>query len=272
MSRDAPAPATKRAPRRRRAQAWRALRLLALPLPLLAGELPSRWHSAAFTAVPDAVIAPEAAQAQGDLQGDEPLARYLVLRFMQGHPDLFWRLRGRGYLEQGDYARARECFERAASFADKPSQAMLGEMYWNGQGVAVDRALGYAWMDLAAERMYEDFLLLRERYWSQLDAVARDEALARGQPLLRRYGDDKARPRLAKAMKRMRPRGIDAAGFFGNLPILPSVDGQPGTITLRGSEYFDDTYWEPEAYFAWQDAAWGRRHAEATAPAPPPGE
>ena len=102
-----------------------------------------------------------------ELQGDEPLAQYLIRRFMQGHPDLSWRLRGREAYAAGDYARARDHFERAARFADKPSQAMLGEMHWNGVGGPRDRALGYAWMDVAAERFYEDFYVLRERYWAQ---------------------------------------------------------------------------------------------------------
>ena len=55
-----------------------------------------------------------------ELQGDEPLAQYLIRRFMQGHPDLSWRLRGREAYAAGDYARARDHFERAARFADKP--------------------------------------------------------------------------------------------------------------------------------------------------------
>ena len=92
-----------------------------------------------------------------ELQGDEPLAQMLILRFMNGHPDLFWRLRGRKYYEAGHYEHARECFELAARYADKPSQAMLGEMHWQGEGGPRDRALGYAWMDLAAERLYEVF-------------------------------------------------------------------------------------------------------------------
>ena len=35
----------------------------------------------------------------------------------------------------------------------------------------------------------------------------------------------------------------------------PSGAGRD-SITLRGSEYFDDTFWEPDAYFAWQDTIW----------------
>lgn len=202
---------------------------------------------------------PAAQRATGvavELHGDEPLAQYLILRFMEGHPDLAWRIRGREAYARGDYERARECFERAARFADKPSQAMLGEMHWEGLGGQRDRALGYAWMDLAAERYYEDFYLLRERYWSQLGAQEREQALRRGQPLLRKYGDDKAKRRLARILVRERPDQLAIGGFFGNLPIIPPSGAGRDSITLRGSEYFDDTFWEPDAYFAWQDTIW----------------
>ena len=137
---------------------------------------------------------------------------------------------------RGDYERARECFERAARFADKPSQAMLGEMHWEGLGGQRDRALGYAWMDLAAERYYEDFYLLRERYWSQLGAQEREQALRRGQPLLRKYGDDKAKRRLARILVRQRPDQLAIGGFFGNLPIIPPSGAGRDSITLRGSD------------------------------------
>ena len=197
-----------------------------------------------------------------ELEGDELLASTLISRFLNGHPDLFWRLRGRTHLAAGNYRLARRSFELGARYADKPSQAMLGEMHWLGQGGPVDRALGYAWMDLAAERLYEDFYIKRERYWAQLDAAQRKDALRRGQPLLRKYGDDKAKPRLARILRRERPDPLAVSGFFGNLPIIPPSPGAPSdSVTLRGSEYFDDTFWEPEAYFAWQDTIWKTLHS-----------
>src|SRR3546814_6828921 len=80
-------------------------------------------------------------------------------------------------------------FLRAARYADKPSQAMVAEMHWRGLGVPQDRELGYAWMDLAAERMYPNFVIKRERYWQLLDADQRSNAIERGQQLLAEYGD-----------------------------------------------------------------------------------
>ena len=230
------------------------LAVLALLLSGLAGPA---WSQAPESDVARAgTESPEPAQVQVELHGDEPLAQHLMLRFMQGHPDLMWRMRGRAAYAKGEYAYARDCFERAARFADKPSQAMLGEMHWNGVGGPRDRELGYAWMDLAAERLYEDFYRLRERYWSRLGPAERERAVRRGQELLRRYGDDRTKPRLAEILVRERPNRIAVGGFFGNLPIIPPSGAGRDSVTLRYSEYFDDTFWDPEAYFAWQDTIW----------------
>ncbi len=61
-------------------------------------------------------------------------------------------------------------FLRAARYADKPSQAMIAQMLWNGDGVPVDRVMAYVWADLAAERGYPAFIATREKFWSELNA------------------------------------------------------------------------------------------------------
>ena len=93
--------------------------------------------------------------------------------FLASHPDLRWRIEGARSYESKQYDRALTEFQRSAHHADKPSQAIIAEMYWSGTGVAMDRALAYAWMDLAAERGYATFLGQRERYWNALDEAAR---------------------------------------------------------------------------------------------------
>ena len=72
--------------------------------------------------------------------------------FLDYHPDLRHRLAGQGHYRKKRYAQALESFRRGARYADKPSQAMVGEMLWNGLGAPVDRPQAYIWMDLAAER------------------------------------------------------------------------------------------------------------------------
>src|SRR3546814_11625453 len=123
-----------------------------------------------------------------------------------------------------EYVLAMDPFLRAARYADKPAQAMSAEMHWRGLGVPQDRELGYAWMDLAAERMYPNFVIKRERYWQLLDADQRSNAIERGQQLLAEYGDDAAQPRLAKVLRQDRAATTGSpAGFVGgglqNIPV-----------------------------------------------------
>ncbi|HWS25001.1 MAG TPA: hypothetical protein VN259_00380, partial [Xanthomonadales bacterium] len=89
--------------------------------------------------------------------------------FLQYHPDLRWRKIGLERYEQGKFDVALDAFVRSSRYADKGSQAMVAEMYWKGEGTDVDRARAYAWMDLAAERGYKDFLAVREHYWASLN-------------------------------------------------------------------------------------------------------
>lgn len=176
--------------------------------------------------------------------------------FLSAHPDLRWRREGLWALEQGRGGEALTFFQRAARYADKPSQAMLAEMLWTGRGVAVDRPLAYAWMDLAAERGYPGFLAHRERYWQALSEAERERAVRVGRPLMDEYGDAVAKPRLARLLERGR-RNVTGSrtGFVGNLQIrIPGPGGMWQTIS--GKNFYDEDFWEPQKYFAWQDRIW----------------
>jgi TPR repeat protein len=115
--------------------------------------------------------------------------------FLDHHQDMKYRLLGLEAYNEKRYDDAMRFFRRASFFADKPSQGMVAEMYWNGQGVARDPALAYAWMDLAAERGYVGFIALRERYWKDLSASDRDRAVQEGQAIYAKFGDAAAKPR-----------------------------------------------------------------------------
>lgn len=178
--------------------------------------------------------------------------------FLAAHPDLRWRAEGVRDYASGRYDSALSELKRAARYADKPAQAMVAEMYWRGIGVAQDRALGYAWMDIAAERMYHDFVVYRETYWRQLSEAERSDAIARGQAVLEEYGDDAAKPRLEKVLRR-EARGSTGSrvGFTGNLSIIPFTGPLAGTgMTITGDRYYAKEYWEPKAYWRLQDAIW----------------
>lgn len=178
--------------------------------------------------------------------------------FLVAHPDLRWRAEGVRAYEEQDYDQALEYLKRAARYADKPSQAIIAGMYWDGVGVPQDRPLAYAWMDVAGERLYHDFILYREAYWNALDEAGRADALQRGQAILAEYGDDAAKPRLEKTLRRERGQVTGSrVGFVGYMTIVPNTGPLAGTgITLRGDQYYAREYWEPEAYWQLQDRIW----------------
>ena len=178
--------------------------------------------------------------------------------FLGAHPDLRWRLEGLRAYEAKDYQTALTRLLRAARHADKPAQAIIAEMHWRGLGVPQDRALGYAWMDIAAERLYPAFLSHREAYWEALTPAEREDAITRGQAVLAEYGDDAAKPRLEAVLRREKRKVTGSrVGFVGTLTIIPFTGPMAGTgMTLAGQEYYADKYWEPKAYWAHQDQVW----------------
>ena len=175
--------------------------------------------------------------------------------FLSAHPDLMYRLWGQDAYRQGDPADALGHFRRAARYADKPSQGMLGEMHWNGTGTAVDRVMGYVWMDLAAERGYPLMLVKREKYWAQLTEDERRRALEIGPAHYDEYGDAAAQPRLARELRRAkRDTTGSRVGSVGNLTIMIPTPG--GMRQVDGSAYYDERFWDVDQYFQWQDKDW----------------
>jgi uncharacterized protein len=175
--------------------------------------------------------------------------------FLSAHPDLRYRLLGLTAYQAADYARAMTHFQRAARYADKPSQGMIAEMHWNGQGVPVNKPLGYAWMDLAAERHFKTMLVNRERLWAALSEAERAQAIIVGQPVYAEFGDKVAKPRLERLLRNARSNSVGSrTGFVGAVTI--TIPGPTGDFTLDGSQYFQEKFWQPEAYWAWQAEDW----------------
>lgn len=206
--------------------------------------------------VPACVIALVLALAPGALRSAPVTeAEQLVAQsdlFLQAHPDLHYRLRGLDKLDRDDLPGALADLREAARHADKPSQAILAEMYWTGRGIAQGRSMGYVWMDLAAERGYPLMLAKREHYWSELDPAGRDAAIALGATHYDEYGDAVARPRLEVLMKRAR------SNFRRSRAHSAAVDSVNVLVGNRferisGRLFADEKFWTPEGYFAWQD-------------------
>lgn len=205
-----------------------------------------------------ALLAPMAGASEPAKSPPEIDPAVLTEGFLVAHPDLRWRSEGIRTYAQGRHAQALVQLRRAARFADKPAQAMVAALHWSGVGVPVDRPLGYAWMDLASERLYPDFVVFRERYWALLTASERTEALQRGRAIYAEYGDRVAKPRLDRTLERAR-REITGSrtGFTGRLEIVPESGPLAGTgLTLRGDQYYANEYWKPELYWQLQDRIW----------------
>lgn len=180
--------------------------------------------------------------------------------FLAAHKDILWRRQGMEAYNRKNYKRAMENLMIAARYGDKPSQAMIAEMYWNGTGVSEDRALAYAWMDLAAERHYTQFVAKREFYWQRLTATQQQEALSVGQGIYAKYGDQVAVPRIDRLLTRAN-RDITGTrvGQIGRMRVLLRMDN--GEFALfNGYQVYQPDYWRPKQYHQWKDAHWEERY------------
>ena len=213
---------------------------------------------------------------RGNFVGEPGISPELMTEgFLTAHPDLRWRREGLHAYANKRYDEAMRYFLRASRHADKPAQAMIAEMHWKGIGVPQDRPLGYAWMDLAAERGNHRLLAQRERYWDAMSEVERAQALALGEQVYAEFGDAVAQRRLETVLRREKNRLAGSrTGYTGNTQIIapipgigdagggdPSGAGTP-TISVPASSFYDSAYWDPKQYYAWRERLWEREQRE----------
>ena len=175
--------------------------------------------------------------------------------FLDHHQDLKYRMYGMQAYRKGRYDDALQFFRRAGFFADKPSQGMVAEMYWNGQGAPRDPVQAYIWMDLAAERGYQGFLVQRERYWKVLSEAERARAVEEGQALYARFGDAAAKPRYEHQLRIGKSQMTGSRTGF-NRGVQIEVPGPDGSQFIPGSKFYDERYWDAKKYWTWQDKLW----------------
>ena len=184
--------------------------------------------------------------------------------YLAAHPDQLWRARGVERLGSGRGAEAIKNLRIAARYGDKPSQALLGALYWEGIEVPMDRATAYAWMDLASERGYREYLVTREQYWDELTPTERSRAVKVGGPIYDQYADVVAKPRLNNELRRsVRSITGSRTGFVGALSIIPM---ERYTGDVDGNRFYDRRHWDPKQYWRVQDQLWNphapRGHVE----------
>ncbi len=186
---------------------------------------------------------------------DNPLM--ITAGFLEHHQDMKYRLLGLEAYKQKRFDEALRFFRRASFFADKPSQGMVAEMYWNGEGTPRDPAQAYAWMDLAAERGYLGFVGLRERYWKAMNDAERARAIEEGQAVYARFGDAAAKPRYEHQL-RIGKREMTGSRTGFNRGVQIQIPGPEGSQSIDGSKFYDDRYWDAKKYWAWQDKIWAK--------------
>jgi hypothetical protein len=200
-----------------------------------------------FAAPPEAVSTPPGLTFT-QLERAEGLA-------ILGHPNELWRVRALRALKLGQTQRAVDAFRTAAGYADKYSQHALSLLYWHGAGVARDRALAYAWSDLAAERGYRDLLLVREKMWLELSNAERARARELGPGLYARFGDAVARPRMEWELRKARGRITGSRLGFEKDRVLFAQNRSD----VSPDDVFARERWAPADYWKAEERAWTGR-------------
>ena len=229
-------------------------------------------------------MAASAAAAAGNQPSTAPLQdaqSQEVLRAMSvsstwGHPDEYGEFTGMQRYADGNFKAAMKYFLIGARYADKLSQLSIGLMYLNGQGVEKDPVAAFAWIAIAAERKYPQFLATRDAVWAQLDASQREQAKLLVEKLYADYGDPVAKHRMTLRLRWGRTQltgsylgfgsdsvsSVTPAQFFaggnkgsGAFPACgaKTIGGAP--ITGCGNIYAS-WRWDPKQYFEARDREW----------------
>jgi len=175
-----------------------------------------RSRGIAFAVLAVAVCLATDAPAQAD--GAEP-DRMTLSNYAIRTPSAIHMAIARRDYYRGQYASAFARYTLAARWANKHAQAWLGWMYLLGRGVERDTKRAWAWMKLAAERGYPEFVEEAENFLINLNRWERIHArLIYYQELLPKYGDKVAIPRTERQMwrRKMEVSGT-RLGHIGNL-------------------------------------------------------
>jgi len=182
------------------------------------------------------------------------------------HPDLFGEFAGMLRYAHHDYTGALKYLKIGAYYSDKLSALSIGLMYLNGEGVAKDPLTAYAWLSIAAERGYPDFVATRDRVKASLTPEQLHRAQAVLADLAAEYGDKVAKHRLAVQLRQgqMQITGSHTGFDSGVVQMKtgncsgPSIaiGGEPVPKAGCGGNVYAKWRWDPKTYFAVRDAHW----------------
>ena len=167
-----------------------------------------------------AMAPPGAARAQDATSAVEPPAEtaphakcdYLLSKFLPGDFDFCLAAQ---YWRDGKREKAAEMLQLAAGWGNKGAQTALGVAYFNGDGIARDRALGLAWLALAAERQAPTASGLYVSARGKVDADEYERAIALYQQMRTVYADDVAAVRADNRYRR-EVRAIESNPAYGS--------------------------------------------------------
>lgn len=183
------------------------------------------------------------------------------------HPDLYGLTQGMQDYARRQYGAALKHFEFGALYADKLSQLCIGLMQLNGEGGQKDLVSAYAWIDLAAERGYPDFVATRDEVAKTMTTDQLDQARQLRAKLGERYGDGVAKPRIALQL-RQRIMSITGSHTGFDSGVMQIAQGLCGPALVVGgrvvsqigsggaNDFLAKENWKPDLYFAARDREW----------------
>lgn len=207
-----------------------------------------------------------------------------------GHPDQFGQYAGMQRYAKGNYTDALKYFRIGARYADKLSQLSIGLMYLNGNGVPKDPVLAYAWVAVAAERGYPQFVATRDRIWASLTPAQQARAKTAQGEVAAEYGDGVAKPRMDRELAYWRTQmtgshigfnsgvqHLDKGMLSGGVPNADCARRTLGRTPIAGcgGDVYATWRWDPKTYYQMLDAHWsGTVSVGALQPveAPPSGD
>jgi hypothetical protein len=211
----------------------------------------------------------------GAIAADDPSADPEVQKTLKAmhnastwfHPDLFGLTQGMQEYSRQHYAAALKLYEVGALYADKLSQLCIWLMHLNGESGEKDPVAAYAWIDLAAERGYPQFVATRDDVAKSLTADQLHQAKRLRAKLGERYGDAVAKPRMALQLKlgMMNFTG-SRTGFDSGVTQISEVPCGPALV-IGGraapqigcggmNDFLAKDNWKPDVYFAARDREW----------------
>ncbi|MGN6478887.1 MAG: hypothetical protein ACTHLF_01835, partial [Luteibacter sp.] len=138
----------------------------------------------------------------------------------------------------GNDSGARESLKDAAAWANKPAQYALGIMYFNGDHAQQNRALGLAWLALAAERHNPEFEPAFVDAYKRVSPEEMAQANVYWTELKAKYADKVAAPRAKNRFDRAFNDIAWAVNFGGSI----FIDGVAGLRMSDGINGGDAAY------------------------------